>query len=583
MKDWRNIIHGNLIPKENYCDQPYVVVTPDGNWVCVMTTGKGEEGERDQHIVATVSKDQGRTWSPLIDIEPPGPPEASWVTPFLAPSGRIYAFYTYNAANIERVAARYEWAAKRVDTLGEFVFKYSDDGGFTWSDERYTIPVREFRIDQDNPYRGEVRFFWSVCKPIVHKGSLYIGLAKVGSFGDGFMESSEGAFVRSDNLLIESDPSLLRWETLPDGDVGLRAPESAVADEHNLVSMHDGSLYCTYRTTEGHNCHAYSRDDGRTWTPPAHAVYTPGGRKIKHPRAANFVRKFGNGKYILWFHNHGKNWASEMTPEKMSEPYELRNPVWLAGGVERNGFIHWSQPELMLYADDPATRISYPDFIEDQGKYFITETQKTIARVHEIDSKLLEGMWSQAERRIVETKGLALELSEGECAAGAAAACPKIPDLRAGGGFTLEVRLLLDSLSQGQIIADCRGSDGIGIVLYTTDAGTVQLELNDGRTRSSWDCDPGLLTVGVEHHITAIVDGGAKIISFVVDGELCDGGTYRQFGFGRFNPYMRSLNGSSAIRIAANLQGAVKALRFYDRYLTVTEAVGNYQAAQMAD
>ena len=31
--DWRNIANGNPIPKEGYCDLPYVVVTDDGNWL----------------------------------------------------------------------------------------------------------------------------------------------------------------------------------------------------------------------------------------------------------------------------------------------------------------------------------------------------------------------------------------------------------------------------------------------------------------------------------------------------------------------------------------------------------------------
>ncbi|HHW00443.1 MAG TPA: hypothetical protein GXX36_12920 [Clostridiaceae bacterium] len=41
-KDWRNIANGYEIPREGYCDQPYVVITDDGNWLCVLTTGKGE-------------------------------------------------------------------------------------------------------------------------------------------------------------------------------------------------------------------------------------------------------------------------------------------------------------------------------------------------------------------------------------------------------------------------------------------------------------------------------------------------------------------------------------------------------------
>jgi hypothetical protein len=44
-EDWRNIRTGYEIPSEGYCDQPYVVVTEEGNWLCTMTTGAGLEGE----------------------------------------------------------------------------------------------------------------------------------------------------------------------------------------------------------------------------------------------------------------------------------------------------------------------------------------------------------------------------------------------------------------------------------------------------------------------------------------------------------------------------------------------------------
>ena len=55
--DWRNILTGTEIPRENYSDQPYVVFTKDGNWLCVLTTGKGKEGAPAQHIISSISTD----------------------------------------------------------------------------------------------------------------------------------------------------------------------------------------------------------------------------------------------------------------------------------------------------------------------------------------------------------------------------------------------------------------------------------------------------------------------------------------------------------------------------------------------
>ena len=401
MNDPRNIANGTEIASEGYCDQPYVVKTEDGAWLCIMTTGRGKEGDRAQHIVATRSTDRGQTWSDLVDVEPADGPEASWAMPLIAPSGRVYVFYTYNAQNLRQVAADdppFEggWT-ERVDTLGDYVFKYSDDGGHTWSKARYTIPVREMAIDRRNPYSGKVRFFWGVGKPVVWDGVMYFGFAKVGRFGQGFMAASEACFMRSDNILTEPDPTKIAWETLPQGDHGLRAPEGKVADEANLTPLSDGSLFCTYRTVGGHPCHAYSRDGGRTWTPPAFMRYYPGGPLVNHPRAANFVRRLEQGpyggRYIYWFHNNGAQWYNH------GPGLGSRNPAWLLGGVERDSsrgkVIHWGRPEIVLYADHPHTGISYPDFVEDDGRLFITETQKSVARVHEVPPWLLERLWPE--------------------------------------------------------------------------------------------------------------------------------------------------------------------------------------------
>src|SRR5512139_506570 len=68
--DPRNFVNGNRIPVEGYADQPRIVVTKDGTWVCVLTTGPGVEGAEGQHVVATWSEDKGKTWFPLTDVEP---------------------------------------------------------------------------------------------------------------------------------------------------------------------------------------------------------------------------------------------------------------------------------------------------------------------------------------------------------------------------------------------------------------------------------------------------------------------------------------------------------------------------------
>jgi hypothetical protein len=591
--NWRNIASGWTIPDEDYADQPYIVKADDGAWVCVITTADGHEGATSQHVVATRSTDFGRTWSPLIAIEPSGPPESSYVTLLKTPAGRLYAFYNYNKDNLRAVKRTDGVMEKRVDTLGYFVFKYSDDHGRTWSKERHEIPIRETAVDRGNIYGGKVRFFWHVGRPLIHQGAAYVTLHKVGNFGPTFMTKSEGNFLRSDNLLTERYPTKIRWETLPEGDVGLRSPVGDIAEEQSIVALSDGSLFTVYRTETDHPVHAYSRDNGRTWTPPAFMTYGPGARKVKHTRAANFVWKAGNGRYLYWFHNHGGTTYSNQ-----------RNPAWLAAGHEvdtpAGKAIAWSEPEILLYDEDWSVRMSYPDFVEDGGRYFITETQKTIARVHEVPAEFLEMLWNQHTARTVARKGLVVETGAEIVRGARQLPLPQLPDLgaakdREGGGFTIEFTVKLESTEGGQTLIDARDAIGNGLAVSTTDRGTVQLSLRGALGPSSsgsfsrdvrdfglgeiaWDCDPGLLKPGEWQHFGIIVDGGPKTICFVVDGKLNDGGDRRQFGWARFPRELRTVDAADKVSVAPRIRGEMRQVRIYNRALRTSEVVGNWRA-----
>ena len=129
--DPRNIVNGLRIPSENYADQPYVVVTSNGAWVCTLTTGKGLEGQQGQHVVATVSRDQGKSWSELVPIEPDSGPEASWAIATAHAIRAHLCVYVYNGDNIVTLPG----SDRRVrsDTHGWYAFRYSDDEGATWS------------------------------------------------------------------------------------------------------------------------------------------------------------------------------------------------------------------------------------------------------------------------------------------------------------------------------------------------------------------------------------------------------------------------------------------------------------------
>lgn len=601
-QDARILKTGMTIPDESYSDQPYLVKTADGAWLCVLTTGTSHEGASGQHVVSQRSLDGGKTWVDKRDVEPPDGPEASYAVLLKAPSGRVFVFYNHNTDNLRAVRGDNppypDGQVKRVDSQGYFVFKYSDDGGKSWSPHRYTIPVRAFDIDRKNPYGGNVRFFWNVGRAFAHRGAAYVPLIKVGGFGDGFFTSSEGALLRSADLFSEKDPANATWTTLPDGDAGLRTPPGGgpVAEEQSYAVLSDGSFFAVYRTVDGHPATSYSRDGGRTWATPHYLRYADG-RPVKHPRAANFVWKCENGKYLYWFENHGGRAIAEHPNRRGYAPYADRNPAWVLGGVEADSpqgkIIRWSQPEILLYDDDPVVRISYPDLLEDGGAYYLTETQKDVARTHRLDPALLTGLWRQFDVDATTAPGTVVDWTHAGGNFPQSVPNPTLPEFYKAdnrrpdggggplrGGFTVELDFTLRNLAENQLLADARTPDGRGWAVRTTARQTVEIILHDGQTQAVWACDEGELKANRRHRVSVVVDGGPNIISFVVDGRFNDGGKARQFGWGRFSPYLKSVNGAPDLRIGTHTNGTIHRVAVYNRAITVSEAVGNFRAAR---
>ena len=572
MEDPRWIQSGLEIPTEAYSDQPYLVKTRDGAWLLAVTTGAGREGEHGQHIVSMRSWDKGRTWSSPVDVEPADGPESSYSVLLAVPSGRVYCFYNHNTDDLRAVRADDPpfpgGLCRRVDSQGHFVFRFTDDCGLTWSARRYEIPQRSFEIDRQNPYGGKILFFWNVGKPFISAGRAFVPIHKVGGFGEGFFTRSEGALLSSDNLLTEPDPEKIRWVTLPEGDAGLRAPKGAgpIAEEQSFVAASDGSIHANYRTVSGHPACCVSRDGGRTFSAPDFRRY-PDGRAMRHPRAANFTWRCGNGNYLYWFHDHG------------GKSYDDRNPAWISGGVETDGpdgrEILWSQPEIVLYDDDPRIRISYPDLLEDGGEYYLTETQKDVARVHRLDPRMLEDLWAQRTLCRTAEDGLLLDLRP----EGRGFAMPSLPDFTEPDPDALDARtrrtragvtLALDfpgGLEPGLPLFSTLDGEDRGILVETDRDGRLRFSCGDGRGSFLWRTDP-FPPEGV-HRACFVLDAGPCLLLTVADGVLQDGGE-RQFGFGRFSPHMRGVSGGDAL-----VHPALRRVKLHGRALRVSEAVAD--------
>ena len=598
--DWRSFSSGLEIPSLYYVDQPYVVVTPQGAWVCVMTTGAAQEGAPRQFVASTTSHDCGRSWSDLVPIEAPDGPHAGWAVPFITPSGRIYAFYTFSGDEIHAGHNEQgEWffwrhtrpegiVFERNDSHGWYAFRYSDDGGQSWSPERYRLPLAETLCDQNRTCDTDerVQLFWGICRPFMADGKVYLPFSKLGKH---FQQEGEGWLLRSDNLLTESDPDKIRWQMCPQGDHGIRNDQfGSVQEEHNVVPLRDqGHLFCMYRTIMGYPACSYSYDGGLSWTLPEAPRYSFSDRIMRNPRACPMVWRCQNGNYLFWFHNNGYR-----SYKNVSAPV-ARNLVWLSGGVEKDGKIHWSQPELIQYDEHDWRGSSYPDLIEQDGNYLVTSTQKTVARINQLDKHLVESLWKQDLSRSVTRRDILLDLDEQAIAADDSWTVEKLPRLDQQGGWSVDLWVRLTDLQPGRVLIDTTGGDETGITLRVGEHETLEISFHDGQHGFCWTSDPGTMGVDQSQHVVFIVDGGPKCVSVVVDGILCDGNgdEVRLRGTGRFmrtkyfdnyddrcEPADEIGDVTGTGKLVIPSKSEVQRLRLYKRCLWVGEAMGNWRA-----
>ncbi len=556
--DWRLISNGQKIYEHGYCDQPYIVTTTDGTWICTFTTSPGREGDEIQYIVSSSSTDRGKTWSDPVEIEASSSGrEASWAMPLVTSFDRIYVFYTFNGDDIRHLP---NGKRIRADTHGWYCFRYSEDRGKTWS-ERYRLDMRKTQCDRTNDFKGAVQMFWGIGKPVVKGNDVWFSFTKLGKY---FLEEGEGWVYYSDNLLTEKDVSKINWQLLPDGDLGIRNPDlGSVQEEFNIQPMNvENGLYCVYRTTLGQPAYAYSYDNGKTWTEPALMDYA-NGLPLRNPRACPRLWKCTNGKYLLWFHNNG------------GKGFEHRNPAWVSGGIEKNGQIYWSQPEILIYGPDHSYetgRFSYPDLVEVNGKYWVSTTQKTMATIHEVPAAFFEGLWDQfGEPKLVShgsigsfnhlSGGSKLQLSE--------------PLTMDNGGFALDFWIGVDQFKKATILKGAASETKYIEVVLREDT-TLEFRMTGGGETISLKSDINHLKKEKTHHVAILIDAEARIGYMLVDGSICDGGGEETFGFARLN---KAVSGMVARSLSINdFAGKIHTLRLYGQQMSTSQFVGHYNA-----
>jgi hypothetical protein len=235
--DPRLITNGHLMHTWAYADQPYCVVFPrepeedrPGRWLCTVTVNDNtHEGGAGEHVVSVYSDNRGVTWSEPLPLEPSLVPPAECPPPknrsaaanrtacyvqvdnaysntLLTPAGRVYSVYNMNLRNVSTLHGKH---IPRVDELGNFVMKYSDDRGESWSSEHLVVPYRTTDVDRNNSFNdhnvnasaGEAgtRIMWSVDQFKVRNGTAYFGFTKIGHYMQN--PPQEGFFLASANIL----------------------------------------------------------------------------------------------------------------------------------------------------------------------------------------------------------------------------------------------------------------------------------------------------------------------------------------------------------------------------------------------
>jgi len=199
--DPRNIYNGTLMLRTGYLDQPYCVVlnatssSPE-RWLCTITGSTGGEGSSSEHISSLFSPDQGHSWSKPLALEPPALATTianAYSTMVAAPGmgaggvDRVYCIYGMNLENITHSPASAGGAQlSRTDCQGEFVSRFSDDGGESWSKHRTVLPIPLTFIDLHNEWSNKahtntsLKMFWTVDQAKARNGVVSFAYTKIG-------------------------------------------------------------------------------------------------------------------------------------------------------------------------------------------------------------------------------------------------------------------------------------------------------------------------------------------------------------------------------------------------------------------
>lgn len=279
--------------------------------------GGGVTEDRNNYILLHTSGDDGKSWQPVLVLDPDGPGSVRPFDPCLwtDPDGKLWLFWAQEIAGNKGRVSR------------TFAITTTDPGSANakWSEPRLVG-------------KGVM-----MNKPVVTADGRWI-LPLSTWFADG----SSRAVVSSDHGATFAELGAAR---IPDA-------KDRNADEHMIVERKDGSLWMLVRTRYGIG-ESVSTDGGRTWTDVA-----PG--SIFHPVARFFIRKLASGRLLLVRHDPPNNAKSRSHLTAFLSDDDGR--TWKGGLLldERNGP---SYPDG-VQAPDGSIYVIY-DYLRERDKQIL--------------------------------------------------------------------------------------------------------------------------------------------------------------------------------------------------------------------
>jgi hypothetical protein len=360
-----------------------VVKAPKSDELLAFWTQSSCEGSGDNHLVLSRSRN-ATDWS-----EPEyicgykvgfDKRQASWGFPVISSGGRTYLFYT-------RELEEYDNNRQGSGGMG---CRYSDDNGFTWSEESL-IEMPNSKHDNPNPNKPKNWIVWQLPERD-GDGKYFVGYTLVTSNyhsepHDMWVDTdTRSYFMRFENIDDEPLPENLSISWLPQNDEGLESwnskyPDMSVNQEPSVVMLPDGRFFVTMRTMTGYIHYSVSDDGGKIFRKPKALRFRDNGRYMEHPMSPCPIYRMSDGRYFILFHNNpGTHLGFSQFKDKWeyNEANFFRNPTYISIGEYRKDShqpIWFSKPYKLFDTDDiaigpkrTAEIATYTSYIEWKGK-----------------------------------------------------------------------------------------------------------------------------------------------------------------------------------------------------------------------